>query len=80
MEPDVLGVNARDLSSFETKLETVASLAPEIPAGPVRLAESGIRTREDIARLKQAGFEAFLVGEALLRAEDPEEVLRELRG
>jgi indole-3-glycerol phosphate synthase len=77
--PEVLGVNARDLSSFETNLETVASLAPEIPAGPVRLAESGIRTREDIARLKQAGFEAFLVGETLLRAEDPEETLRELR-
>jgi indole-3-glycerol phosphate synthase len=79
VEPDALGVNARDLSSFETNLDAVASLAPEIPPGPVRLAESGIRTREDIARLKQAGFEAFLVGEALLRAEDPEEELRELR-
>ncbi len=79
LEPDVLGVNARDLASFETNLEAVASLAPEIPAGPVRLAESGIRTHEDIARLKQAGFEAFLVGETLLRAEDPEETLRELR-
>jgi indole-3-glycerol phosphate synthase len=79
LEPDVLGVNARDLSSLETNLEAVISLAPEIPAGPVRLAESGIRTREDIARLKEAGFEAFLVGETLLRAEDPEEALRELR-
>lgn len=79
VEPDVLGVNARDLSSFDTNLEAAASLAPEIPLGPVRLAESGIRTREDIARLKEAGFQAFLVGEALLRSEDPEETLRELR-
>jgi indole-3-glycerol phosphate synthase len=79
VEPDILGVNARDLSSFETNLEAVASLAPEIPPGPVRLAESGIRTREDLSRLKAAGFQAFLVGEALLRAEDPEEALRGLR-
>lgn len=79
VEPDVLGVNARDLTSFETDLSAIASMAMEIPPGPVKLAESGIQTREDVARLKTAGFEAFLVGEALLRAEDPEEFLRELR-
>jgi len=46
----------------------------------VRLAESGIRTRADVESLAKAGFEAFLVGETLLRADDPEEELRSLRG
>jgi indole-3-glycerol phosphate synthase len=77
--PDVLGINARDLTSFATDLSRVASLARSIPAGPVRLAESGIAARSDVARLAEAGFEAFLIGEALLRSEDPEELLRELK-
>ena len=77
--PDVLGVNARDLATFATDLEPLRELAAEIPAGPVRLAESGIRSREDVAGLRAAGFGAFLVGEALLRADDPEELLRELQ-
>ncbi len=77
--PDVLGVNARDLSTFATSLEALASLAAAIPEGPVRLAESGIREAADIARLASAGYQAFLVGETLLRADEPEEVLRELR-
>ena len=79
VEPEVLGVNARDLTTFQTNLDALAAMAQEIPPGPVRLAESGIQTRDDIARLAKAGFQAFLVGEALLRAEDPEEALRELR-
>ncbi len=74
--PDVIGVNARDLTSFRTDLSAVEAMAAEIPAGPVRLAESGIGGREDIVRLAAAGYEAFLVGEALLKAEDPEEELR----
>jgi len=77
--PDVLGVNARDLSTFETSLDVLAALGPSIPEGPVRLAESGIRTKADVARLRQAGFQAFLVGESLLRHEEPEQLLRELR-
>ncbi|HEY3202383.1 MAG TPA: indole-3-glycerol phosphate synthase TrpC [Thermoanaerobaculia bacterium] len=77
--PDVLAVNARDLASFETDLESLEALAARIPAGPLRLAESGIRTRADIVRLRAAGYEAFLVGETLLKAEDPEDELRELR-
>ncbi len=77
--PDVLGVNARDLSDFSADLSAVEKLAAAIPPGPVRLAESGIRTKDDLARLSAAGYEAFLVGEALLRAEDPEEALRDLR-
>jgi indole-3-glycerol phosphate synthase len=78
VSPDILGVNARDLSSFKTDLAGLESLAGAIPAGPVRLAESGIRTREDIAKLRRAGFEAFLVGESLLRSGDPEGALKEL--
>lgn len=78
-DPDVLGVNARDLMSFETDLSRLEGLAPLIPRGPVRLAESGIRSQADVERLAAAGFDAFLVGEALLRAEDPEEALRNLR-
>jgi indole-3-glycerol phosphate synthase len=80
VEPEVLGINARDLTNFETDLDAIAGMAKEIPPGPVRLAESGIRTRDEILRLVAAGFEAFLVGETLLRAEDPEEELRGLRG
>jgi indole-3-glycerol phosphate synthase len=77
--PDVLGVNARDLENFTTDLSALEKLATSIPRGPVRLAESGIRSREDVRRLAAAGFEAFLVGETLLRSEDPEEMLRELK-
>ncbi len=77
--PDVLGVNARDLASFATDLSALETLAAAIPAGPVRLAESGIRSREDVAHLAKVGWEAFLVGEALLRSEDPEEMLREFK-
>ncbi len=80
VEPDVIGVNARDLTSFETNLDAIAAMAKEIPPGPVRLAESGIRTREDVERLRAAGYQAFLVGEALLRSEEPEDLLREMRG
>jgi indole-3-glycerol phosphate synthase len=79
-QPDVLGVNARDLTDFATDLDRVEGLGRGIPAGPVRLAESGIRSPADVARLRAAGYEAFLVGEALLRHEDPEQALRDLKG
>jgi indole-3-glycerol phosphate synthase len=77
--PDVLGINARDLATFQTNLAATESLAAAIPPGPVRMAESGIRSREDVAHLGRAGYGAFLVGETLLRSEDPEETLRELQ-
>lgn len=80
VSPEVLGVNARDLATFHTDLGSLDAMAREIPPGPVRLAESGIRTRADVERLAAAGYEAFLVGETLLRAADPEEELRSLRG
>jgi indole-3-glycerol phosphate synthase len=78
LAPDVLGVNARDLTSFRTDLDALEALAESIPDGPVRLAESGIRSRQDLERLRSARYEAFLIGETLLRAEDPEQWLREL--
>lgn len=78
--PDVLGVNARDLATFATNLEAVEKIAASIPPGPVRLAESGITTRADVVRLQAAGYEAFLVGEVLLRDDDPEQALRDLKG
>jgi indole-3-glycerol phosphate synthase len=78
--PDVLGVTARDLATFDTKLSGLEALAPLLPAGPIPMAESGIASREDVTRLAAAGFRAFLVGEMLLRSEDPEGALRGLRG
>lgn len=79
VKPDVLGVNARDLATFATSLEALEAMGPRLPAGPVPLAESGVKTKADIARLAAAGYRAFLVGESLLRCEDPEELLRQLR-
>jgi indole-3-glycerol phosphate synthase len=65
---DVIGINNRDLRTFETKLETTERLRPLIPVGKVVVSESGIFTGEDTARLRQAGVDAVLVGESLMRS------------
>jgi indole-3-glycerol phosphate synthase len=75
---DLIGVNARDLRTFKVDLETAFALAGEFPAGVVRVAESGIHSPEDVARLRAAGYHALLVGESLMRANRPGETLREL--
>lgn len=75
---DLVGVNTRDLRTFKVDLETAFALAPKFPAGVVRVAESGIHSAEDVARLRAAGYDAFLVGESLMRAASPGEALREL--
>jgi indole-3-glycerol phosphate synthase len=75
---DLIGVNTRDLRTFQVNPETAFRLAPQIPAGVVRVAESGIHSAEDIARLQAAGYHAFLIGESLMRAEHPGEALRKL--
>ena len=75
---DMIGVNNRDLRTFEVKLETAETLAPLLPTGVVKVAESGIRNGGDIRRLRDAGYDAFLIGESLMAAEHPGEVLREL--
>jgi indole-3-glycerol phosphate synthase len=68
---DAIGVNNRDLKSFEVSLETSLALVERIPASVVRVAESGISTAEDLLRLRWAGFDAFLIGESLMRQADP---------
>jgi indole-3-glycerol phosphate synthase len=75
---DLVGVNTRDLRTFHVDLQTAFNLAERFPAGVVRVAESGIRSGEDIARLRAAGYHAFLVGESLMRAERPGVALRNL--
>jgi indole-3-glycerol phosphate synthase/phosphoribosylanthranilate isomerase len=75
---DIIGVNNRDLTTFEVSLETSLRLAEFIPAGVVRVSESGIRDRADIATLRNAGYTAFLVGERLMKASDPTAALRKL--
>jgi len=76
----MIGVNSRDLHSFAVDPQVQFDLAPRIPAGVVRIAESGIRTHEDIARLTQAGYDAFLIGETLMRQPDPAAALVLLLG
>jgi indole-3-glycerol phosphate synthase len=68
---NAIGVNNRDLRSFEVTQEISLALVDRIPASVVRVTESGITTSEDIARLRQAGFDAFLIGESLMRQPDP---------
>ena len=76
----VLGVNNRDLHSFEVDLGTTERLAPMVPKDRLLVAESGVHTRADIERLAAAGADAALIGTALMRADDPGEALRGLTG
>jgi indole-3-glycerol phosphate synthase len=75
---ELVGINHRDLRSFEVDLDRSRDLVPLLPAGALRVAESGIASAADVARLRAAGFDAFLVGESLLLADDPATKLREL--
>jgi indole-3-glycerol phosphate synthase len=75
---DAYGVNNRNLDTFEVSLETSLRLADRMPTDAVRVAESGIHTAEDIERLRAAGFDAFLVGESLMRQPDPSSALQAL--
>jgi indole-3-glycerol phosphate synthase len=77
---DIIGVNNRNLHTFEVSLETAERLAERMPAGALRVAESGIHSRADLERLRAAGYQAFLIGEHLMKAGDPAAALRELRG
>lgn len=76
----IVGVNNRDLSTFRTDLAVTESLLPHLPHHGVLVSESGIRSGGDVARLGRAGVHAVLVGEALLREDDPGEKVRELAG
>ncbi len=76
----LLGINNRDLRSFETRLESTLSLLPQVPQHRIVVTESGILTPADVARMRAAGVNAFLVGEAFMRAADPGDRLRALFG
>lgn len=75
---DLVGVNNRDLHHFITDLATSERLRPLIPKEKIMVTESGIQCPADVERLRRAGVDAFLVGEALMRADDPGAALREL--
>jgi indole-3-glycerol phosphate synthase len=75
---DLIGVNNRNLSTFEVTLETSLALAEHMPAGALAVSESGIHLAADIVRLRAAGYHAFLVGEHLMKSGDPALALREL--
>lgn len=80
LQTPLVGVNNRNLRSFEVSLDTTMELMTHLPANKLLVTESGIATREDVTRLRQAGVHAFLVGEAFMRAAEPGEALAELFG
>ncbi|MBN1963845.1 MAG: indole-3-glycerol phosphate synthase TrpC [Anaerolineae bacterium] len=80
LEPALLGINNRDLKTFDVDLGTTARLAAHIPAGVTLVAESGIFTAEDVRRVGGHGARAVLVGEALVKAQDTGALVRELSG
>ena len=78
LQTPLLGINNRNLRSFETRLETTLELLARVPAGKTVITESGILTPADVARMRARSVHAFLVGEAFMRAPDPGEALRRL--
>lgn len=74
----LVGANSRDLRTFEVDLDGVAALAGEVPDGITTVFESGIRTRHDVAVVRDAGWDAILVGETLVTSGDPEQAIRDL--
>jgi len=75
---DLIGVNNRDLSTFHVTLQTSLDLAPHMPKGAMLVSESGIHSTADIARLRDAGYQAFLVCEHLMKSGDPTGALAQL--
>ena len=76
----LIGINNRDLRSFETRLEHSLELAALIPSDRVLVSESGIKTRGDVSKLRSGGIKAVLIGETLMRSGDAGATLRQLRG
>ena len=75
---NLIGINSRNLRTFEVTLDTALRLAGKIPSGCLPVAESGIHSGADMARLKAAGYDAFLIGESLMKQERPGEALKKL--
>jgi len=80
MDADIIGINNRNLHTFEVDLKTTAELAQEIPSDCLGISESGIRSREDVKAVVAEGIHCVLVGETLMRDGDPVNALRDLRG
>jgi indole-3-glycerol phosphate synthase len=78
VDADVLGINNRNLEDFSVDIQRTFDLLHDVPAGKVVVSESGIQTRTQIDELEQVGVDAVLIGEALMRAPDPEEAVRQL--
>jgi len=78
LEAPLIGINNRDLRSFETRLETTLELVADVPDGHLVVSESGIHTSADVQRLRSHEVNAFLVGEAFMRSQDPGQRLAEL--
>ena len=80
LNPKIIGVNARNLKTLTVDESNFQSLIPRIPAGIVRVAESGINNRDQVKRLEQLGTDAILVGESLVKAGNPAQKIFELLG
>ncbi len=76
----MIGINNRDLTTLTVDVERTFELLPHVPAGTIVVAESGLRDREQLDRLSDAGVDAVLIGESLMRAPDPEAACRALTG
>lgn len=80
IDADVIGINNRNLADFTVDVERTYELLSDIPAGKLVVSESGLHTREQLEDLERVGVDAVLVGEGLMRAEDPEAACRSLTG
>ncbi len=80
LDADVIGINNRDLTDFSVDVQRTYELLTDVPAGKTVVSESGFHTRDQLEELERVGVDAVLIGESLMRAEDPELALRELIG
>jgi indole-3-glycerol phosphate synthase len=80
LKTPLIGINNRNLSTFEVSLETTLTLQAKVPAERILVTESGITSKADVERMRAAGVQSFLVGEAFMRAEDPGYALTGLFG
>ncbi|HOV19786.1 MAG TPA: indole-3-glycerol phosphate synthase TrpC, partial [Ottowia sp.] len=78
LKTPLVGINNRNLRTFETSLDTTLGLLKDVPADRLLVTESGIATRADVQRMRSAGVHAFLVGETFMRAPEPGQALAEL--
>jgi len=79
-QPEMIGINNRDLSTFQVSLETTLRLRPLIPDSISLVSESGFATRQDVLKVQEAGVAAILIGERLIKAEEPLRAIKELYG